>query len=614
MKWFATESSLSRDFTLISAVIIVVVVALSAVLSWETISYRQQTIEQNLEIESVRIDKSTIIALDNASYMIESISRQISFSGASDLDELSQTFHSFDINPKLYVLFAWIDNQDKLVVRSDSGKLTKPVDVKDRDYVLETKKEPWKVKIGAPVQGRVTYRWILPIAMGVTDINGEYLGTVMVSVDINGLRDEIRNIVTTEGLNFAILSNANKLISIHSANPAINEESIPDNIFELTKNSRSGILDSSFNNPFSYYEKSSKYPYTVLVGFEFGNDINTNLRLLLPKVGQVIIIGAFLLLLLWMMRQRVIRPVVEISTAAAKIAKGDTNVKVQVSGPYEISTLATQIGNVYKYIEELKLIEKLLREKTSELKRAKDEADMASRMKSEFLACMSHELRTPLNSIIGFSEVMKKQMFGPIGNDKYASYSHDINSSANHLLEIINDVLDIAKLEAGAVTLHETEVDVVAQIRKCLRFTSERAEEAELKIEFNHDSNLPAVRVDDLRFRQIVINLLSNAIKFTPSGGMISISVSLSEFDEMVVSIRDNGIGMSEDQIPIALSKFGQLDSTLARRTEGTGLGLSITNELVKIHGGRLEILSALNSGTTVNVYIPKERVIRKSE
>jgi len=234
----------------------------------------------------------------------------------------------------------------------------------------------------------------------------------------------------------------------------------------------------------------------------------------------------------------------------------------------------------------------------------------ASHAKSECMATMSHELRTPLNAIIGFSSAITNETFGPVGNDRYSEYIGDISRSGQHLLELINDILDVSAIEAGKLMLHEESINVLNTCKEALHVVQHLADGDGVEVVFDHDDALPALHADERRFKQILLNLMSNAIKFTAEGGTVTLALQLNDHGQLVMRVVDNGIGMDADGVEQAMSTFGQLDSHLAREHEGTGLGLPLTKGLIELHDGVFEIISEKGVGTTAIATFPKERTV----
>jgi signal transduction histidine kinase len=246
-----------------------------------------------------------------------------------------------------------------------------------------------------------------------------------------------------------------------------------------------------------------------------------------------------------------------------------------------------------------------LRRNQERLIAAKEAAEAANRSKTDFLANMSHELRTPLNAIIGFSGMMGDRMFGPL-NRRYAEYAGLIGDSGRHLLAIISDILDVARADVNRLTLEQEIVDLDRVMNLSLMVVQEMSRQAQVALACEIDPDLPAITGEPAKVTQILVNLLSNAVKFTPAGGRVGLRIERSHRGPgVVIRVTDTGIGMSPEQIPIALAPFGQVDSGLNRKYNGVGLGLPLTKRLIELHGGTMDIVSACGKGTTVTVHLP---------
>lgn len=255
---------------------------------------------------------------------------------------------------------------------------------------------------------------------------------------------------------------------------------------------------------------------------------------------------------------------------------------------------------------------RLLQAREQELSRALKAETRANSAKSDFLALMSHELRTPLNAIIGFSEVLGTEMLGPLGHPRYREYANDVHGAGRHLLALINDILDLSKAAAGKFDLKCEEISPADIVGECLKLTRGKAHEGKLRLDADLAPGLPNILVDRLRFKQVLLNLCSNAIKFTPPGGHVRVAADQMEDGCFILSVRDTGIGMTAEQIPLALEPFRQISSPFARNIEGTGLGLALVKSLVECHDGWLAIESEVGKGTVVKITLPPARTVRR--
>jgi two-component system cell cycle sensor histidine kinase PleC len=246
---------------------------------------------------------------------------------------------------------------------------------------------------------------------------------------------------------------------------------------------------------------------------------------------------------------------------------------------------------------------------SDEARRRAEEANLA---KSRFLASMSHELRTPLNAILGFSEVMAKEVLGPIQNESYRQYARDINDSGQHLLDLINEILDLSRIEAGRYALNEEPLRLAHIVEDCCRMMELKAHNKGLRIVQQYEEHLPRLYADERALRQITLNLLSNAVKFTPSNGEIRVRVGWTIGGGQYISVKDNGPGIPPEEIPVVLSAFGQGAIAIKSAEQGTGLGLPIVQGMMRMHGGEFELISKLREGTEALAIFPASRVMEE--
>jgi signal transduction histidine kinase/HAMP domain-containing protein len=323
---------------------------------------------------------------------------------------------------------------------------------------------------------------------------------------------------------------------------------------------------------------------------------NSSLRKFFPELGETLAPGTGFEAALAAIRTRLMP-----ASQGDFDAGGDRELQLASGRWLRVTGNATSEGGTILFFSDFTVI----KEREESYRKAKQEAEAANAAKSRFLANMSHELRTPLNAIIGFSEIISGELFGRLGNDKYLDYSRDILRSGRHLLSVINDVLDLVKSESGRMSLHARPLDMREVLEDCAAMMGEQCQQAGLTFRVSGlDAALP-VTGDPAKLRQIFLNLLSNAVKFTEKGGTVTLAAA-DEGDHVRVTVGDTGIGMSPEDIEIALKPFGQVDNRLERRYEGTGLGLPLTKALAALHDASIVIDSALSQGTSVVLRFPR--------
>lgn len=514
MKNYWTQPSLSRDFALLSAAVFCVLFFVSMWVTYVTYTHHTRRIADELQTESNRIELTLANKMESANYLLNSLGRQIVVNNARDLVELAQILKSYDAKGQIYAVFNWISPEQKIIVSSSRGVLDKPLDVSDRDYVKKAFIDPWKMHIGRPIEGRVSGRWVIPVAMGLTDYTGKFIGTLIISLDISELTDQVSTLVKRNGISFAIISKTLIPLTQVSDDKDFLAKNFPAqklvNI-DYVKNP-SGLLSQGSmlwgTGSYNYYSVSSDYPYIILLGYDSKYEDDTVHNMLWSRLLQMVVIAAFFLLFLFIVRSRMIRPVMEVTEAVAQVARGNMDVSLPSVGPIEIGALAQQVGRVKEYIEENKRVDDELRNKMFMLRRHAKEMEVSSHSKAEFLAFICQEMRVPVNNAMGCAQVMKDQIYGPLENKKYRQYASDIYSSCNHVISQLDYVLELARIEAHYAVLRESTIDIVATIQRAVHSLTDQLAAAKIEVKPAFEEESMKVFADDFRIQQMVTNAL----------------------------------------------------------------------------------------------------------
>ena len=519
-----TKSSLSRDFALLVIAAITLLLLISIWVTQHSYDVYSDHVEHDLKKEANRIDGMLHNELERASYVLTALGQQIVVDNQLDMVRLAQVLKSYDSKGSIYSIISWVNASQKIVVSSNRGVLEKPVDVSDRDYVQDSSVDPWKMHIGSPIEGRVSGKWVLPVAMGVSDYTGKLIGTILISLDIGILKQNLASIVSHEGTSFAIVSRSFSPLVEHAMEKdfvsahfplqrlnALDTETYPDGL--LTQ----GNILFSVGNYF-YYHTMTQHPYLILLGYDLQYSDRMVSGVLVSRLLQFAIITVFFLLFLWIMRTRMIQPMLKIASMASAISRGESyTLPDSARVPEEVRLLAKQISHISEYIAENKRIEDELRNKLFVLKKAKERAEASAHSKSEFLAYVCQEMRSILNHVIGFSQAMRDQLHGPIENKKYRGYASDIYIISNTLLNYTQDLLTFSKTETGYTVLLEKPLDIEEIIAKTLRFLMDRMQIERRSVTPKLQENLPKLIADEFRLQQLLTNMLVYAFHKTPA-------------------------------------------------------------------------------------------------
>lgn len=597
--------TLSRDYFIFAAIVAVVIISISTGRTIQTYNNLNHDRELRYESESKKISDQ----LEESFNYLENFMRLI----ANDISRLNdptperiapyleRSWPRIKDNDTNYFAWSVLDfsnPQGKILASSISGVLEEEVMLpKNRAWVKGGAKQPGKLIFSAPDIGVLTNQYILPVGFGIKDRFGRYIGAISISFNINSLTRKVETPIRKE-TSFIILDKDKHIISQSSGNKKkFSDSFFADKLAPQDMPATEGKLDKPLKMgdiSYSYYKKMANYPFIILVGDNAYYQSKETNRLLSPRIEQSIILGIFFLGLLYVFQRKIIQPVVALSDAAKKLSKGDTNFEMPKTDIHEYQVLSQQLGNIKEII--------------SRLTEAQANLEEALKAKSNFLSNMSHEFRTPLNAVIGFSETIKKKIFGEIGNEKYSEYIEDINDQGQYLLKLIEDILDASKLESGKLELYEEPFSFNRLIKDAVKTVAQRAEAKRIQLIPEMSDDLPYIKADKTKIKQVLLNLLSNAIKFTAEKGRVYIRAYVAV--DFILEVQDTGIGIAKEDLKKISQRFSQVENIYTRKNRGSGLGMSISKDIIELHGGKLTIESEPNVGTKITIRLPAERII----
>ncbi len=567
---------------------------------------------QQLENEALRIDRALIIEIERTAYLLESISRQIDTQTGDMRGQLSRLLESFSQNKALKSSeFYWVNAEQKVQISGGLGRLDKPVDVSDRDYMKRAITTPWTVHIGQPIEGRVSGRWLMPMALGVTDEQGEFLGAVSIGLNIESLSGVISGVIKGAEIDYAITNQAFTLLTQVASSPdffAKNFSLTRLSKIDFTQDAEGVFSQASWmrdDDIYAYYERSSQYPYLIFVGYDAQVSREEIGRILLPRLMQVGVMTLFLILTLWTVRKRIIQPVMRLTQDTQAILHGKGVQHDASADPVEIGELAEAITKLGDYLHERRCIERELVAKNADLIKVKEAAEMTNHLKANFFEQVGEALHRPAKAIDEYVASMRDELFGPLGSEKYLEMTEAMQQQSDALMETLEDIKAISKAETGLLALNEMAVDLNFAINKCVRILREKANSASVEIILDLDDEIPKVLVDELRFKQLILSVISFASREVDAGATVRLSSVLAP-DEVRIEVSYKPILQS------LTASLQARDAKLAA-TQVIKLGRALNELIVAMHGGRL-MSKPLPDGTLKQIIsLPDSRIIRKT-
>jgi signal transduction histidine kinase len=621
--------SIRNSFALMITAVLLLMLAASSLVAYRNYEQHRATLGHNLQVEARRMDRNLQLEFQQVGYLLGSLSQQILQLGSENHAAIEGLLRSFDQKEAMVASLAWVDVHQHAVISSGQGKLNNPIDLSDRDYIKKSLLQPWKVHRGRPVHSRLTNKRVLPFAMTVEDYRGDIFGTLVIAIDSDHLLKMLHEDTQIAELNLALLTRG--LVPVGKVTQGVDyiDRYFPMSVLapyswlmspweEETASAKTAKHAQDHAPQQTHILASDHADFILLLGVNPHAQWPLLLQEIAGKTTPLLSIALLLALMLLLLKRQILAPLQRLQEASEHLLKAEP-APISLQGPYEIRELSSRFRKIADYLQERRFIEHEQRSKTAQMKRAKEQAELSNRVKLDFMSSMSHELRIPLNNIIGFSELMKNEAYGPIGNAQYVSYIEDIYHSSELLQSLINDVLALGKAEAEMMELQEKPLEVQFICTKCIRVLGDRLKEAGITIENRVARDLPKLQVDELRLKQIILNLLINSMSHTPSGGSIVLDaeISLNKRDEPQFDIIITDYGAKRVPMQHQASLRDQMDDEgrpklRSRNQIGqlSNLGIPLTKALVAMHQAKLEIQSPPGKATRVIVRFPAERIV----
>lgn len=575
-----------QNFRLIRSLLLIIIIAICTIFFTHDYLTTNGNIKEDLTSQNDRVSRKFTDSLNYTKHIMQYISDQIARGEKVDNKFINQLLISYRIptnDVMVWSTFSWVDIKQRLVISSNFGIDTKnSPDMSKRDYIPRTIAQPRVFQTGTPVFGAKSHLWSIPVGLGVVDKNKKYIGSVITGIVIDGIKSKLDEVITNHAVSFALIDKRDGKLITKSDN--FNEDEIKNIFDQPTKLS---------NKLFSYKELEN-YPYIIITSYSpklFHKEIISKM------VTYLILSSLFVFLVnlpLIFFRHKLITPILQLSAAANAISQDRDEDAIRLLPHTKIAEIEA-LSQQLKAIQEYKI--RLL---------------SAKKVQNNFFSNMSHELRTPLTGVMSYAELMKDEIYGPLG-EEYKKLSEVIFKSGVHLLSLIEDLLNFSYLNSGRAKTYDEELDIRFEIQEAIDIVVTRAAKNNIKISTDFSHQKYVLKADKSMFKRILLNLLSNAITFSKPDGEIKVTTEINNLGQLRLIVIDHGIGIAAADIPLILEEYGQArDSRKVFEHQGTGLGLPISQKMIVLHRGRLRIKSVFGEGTSVIVIFPKTRLLVK--
>lgn len=603
--------SFSKEYITFACAVVILILITCIVIGLLLQSSDKKQRQQTAITEARQLNNSLSNTFKNTNLLLNNIGRQIIKVEESNLQGILEIFNQslkdfHESNDILsWSLFDWVDRDNMQRLSSKSGIPALPVDMSFRDYITKGIASPWQLHVSEPALGVPSHVWIIPAGIGIRDLKNNHLGIISFGFNIVGLSDKISKSLTYPNIRFLIIDRRGNIV-LGSNNMLLNRN---QNFFKIAPNvnfnSDSQLLSPPLiihGTAFFYYEKMLNYPYIILTGYESNYLHQAYIQSLLPRILELLLIGSFFIVLLFFFYKRVVNPITVLAECATNLSRGKLDFVIPKYHTKEMRSLSKALVRIRWFIKTEKAFKQQLEYTNNQLKQL-------SINKTNLISLTSHELRGPLTVVDANAQIIMQEMYGPISS-KYLECASDIREASQELNLFVDDLLDEMKAEAGFYPIEIGRVHIPSLINRAVKLNIGRAHRAHITLEQSIEDGLPRLVGDIKRLRQVLNNLLSNGIKYSHDYSTIKIKAFTHKDGAVEIRVEDQGFGMTQDELQVALSQFGTIINPNSDKVESIGLGLPLCKLLVEQHGAEFIIDTEKWRGSNFRIVFPKEKVL----